>query len=80
VKRRLLYGVVKLVRPQGIINVTKGTFQTSGFTTDVIDNAEVERTWQRVDEHNIPFAVMILAASDMFPLPGDSDKQTVSAS
>jgi hypothetical protein len=76
VKRRLFYGPVKLVRAKGIVNVTMGTFQTSGFTTDVISNADVEQNWQRVNEGNIPFAFMTLIAADMFPLPGEPETPT----
>lgn len=71
VKRRLFYGMVKLVRAKGIINVTEGTFSTSGFTTEMIDASEVEQNWRRVDEANIPPHVMRIGALDMFPLPGD---------
>jgi hypothetical protein len=69
VKRRLFYGMVKLVRARGIVNVTKGTFQTSGFTTEMMSAADVEQNWQRVDEANAPFAVIRMMALDIFPLP-----------
>lgn len=69
VKRRLFYGTVRLVRAKGILNVSQGTFTTSGFTLDIIDSQEVEQHWRRVDENNIPFAVMTLMALDIFPLP-----------
>ncbi len=69
VKRRLFYGPVKLIRTQGILNVTQDTYQTSHFTTDMIDAVDVEQNWQRVDENNTPFAVIIMMARDMFPVP-----------
>lgn len=71
VKRRLFYGMVKLVRAKGIVNVTTGTFKTSGFTTERVSAADVEKNWQRVDESKIPFAVITVMALDIFPLSGN---------
>lgn len=69
VKRRLFYGQVKLVQAKGILNVTKGTFRTTGFTKEPINAEDVETNWQRVDEGETPFAVITLTALDVFPLP-----------
>jgi hypothetical protein len=70
VERRLFHGMVKLVKARGILNVSKGTFNTSGFETEMISMADVEQKWQHIDEGNLPYAVMIVTATDVFPLPG----------
>lgn len=71
VKCRLFFGELPLVQVRGFADEYRGQLITSGFTTDWLDCAEVERNWRQlsdIDEIAVK-PVFILTALDLFDIP-----------
>ena len=71
VKCRLFFGELPLVQVRGFADEYRGQLITSGFTTDWLDCAEVERNWRQLsdmDEIAVK-PVLILTALDLADIP-----------